>query len=184
MIGTMQLSQDYLEARGRFLDAARQADVPVVHHDHPRTGPGGGALATDVAVIGPPDAPNRLLVISATHGVEGFAGSLCQQAWLRDGVELPPGLAVVLVHAVNPYGFAWVRRVNEDNVDLNRNCIDFAAELPANAGYDQLADALVPQVWDETTQTQTAEELLAYAGAHGFDGLQAAVSTGQYRHPQ
>jgi hypothetical protein len=47
-----------------------------------------------------------------------------------------------------------------------------------------LADALVPPVWDETTQTQTAEELLAYAGAHGFDGLQAAVSTGQYRHPR
>jgi hypothetical protein len=181
----VRLAADYQAARSGFLDAAGTASTAsLVSHAHPERGPDGGALATDVAILGPPDAPDRLLVISGTHGVEGFAGSLCQQAWLRDGVELPPGLAVVLVHAINPYGFAWVRRVNEDNVDLNRNCIEFGAELPANAGYDELADALVPAVWDETTQTQTAEELLAYAGAHGFDGLQAAVSAGQYRHPQ
>jgi hypothetical protein len=124
-------------------------------------------------------------VVSGTHGVEGFAGSLCQRAWLRDGVDLPRDLAVVVVHAINPYGFAWVRRVNEDNVDLNRNCIDFErGAVPENPGYDQLAAALVPEVWDETTQTATAGELLEYAGTHGFDGLQAAVSTGQYRHPR
>lgn len=178
----MRLAQDYTEARGRFLDAARAAGARLEQHDHPLTGPQGEALATDVAVVGNPDAPTRLLIISGTHGVEGFAGSLCQTAWLSEGAVVPDDLAVVLIHAINPYGFAWIRRVNEDNVDLNRNCIDFAAP-PDNPGYDTLADALVPPRWDDATQQETAGALLEFAAEHGFDGLQAAVSMGQYRHP-
>jgi hypothetical protein len=180
----VRLAADYQAARAGFLDAAAAAGATIRSLAHPDAGPDDGELATDVAVLGPADARERLLVISGTHGVEGFAGSLCQHTWLRDGVELPPDLAVVLVHAINPYGFAWVRRVNEDNVDLNRNCIDFDGAVPENPGYDLLADALVPEAWDEPTQTRTAGELLEYAGTHGFDGLQAAVSTGQYRHPR
>jgi len=178
------LASDFTAARAEFLEAAEAAGAVVHTHEHPARGPGDEPLATDVARLGPADAPVRLLVISGTHGVEGFAGSLCQSGWLRDGVALPAGLSVVLVHAINPYGFAWVRRVNEDNVDLNRNCIDFSAALPENPGYDTLAGALVPEVWDTATQDATATELLEFAGAHGFDGLQAAVSGGQYRHPR
>jgi hypothetical protein len=178
----VQLAQDYTEARGRFLDAAHAAGAELVEHAHPLRGPGGEALATDVAVIGRPDAPTRMLVISGTHGVEGFAGSLCQTTWLEQGAAVPDDLAVVMIHAINPYGFAWIRRVNEDNVDLNRNCIDFGTP-PDNPGYDQLADALVPREWDDETQQRTAGTLLEFATEHGFDGLQAAVSMGQYRHP-
>ena len=29
--------------------------------------------------------------------------------------------AVVLIHAINPFGYAWHRRFNENNVDINRN---------------------------------------------------------------
>ena len=178
----MRLARDYTEARGRFLDAARAAEVRVVHHDHPLAGLSGEPLATDVAIVGRPDAPTRLLVISGTHGVEGFAGSMCQTAWLTEGAPLPDHLAVVLVHAINPFGFSWIRRVNEDNVDLNRNCIDFDAGVPENPGYDQLATALVPATWDEETQQTTSRTLLEFATQHGFDALQDAVSKGQYRH--
>jgi len=180
----VSLAADYTAARTAFLAAAHAAGASLTTHPHPDAGPDDGALGTDVAVLGPLDAPHRLLVVSGTHGVEGFAGSLCQTTWLRDGLDLPPDVGVVLVHAINPYGFAWVRRVNEDNVDLNRNCIDFDAGVPENSGYDELADALVPPSWDDATQTRTAEQLLEYAGVHGFDGLQDAVSTGQYRHPR
>ena len=180
----MPLAGDYQQARSAFLDAAADRGAVLTHHDHPLTGPDGAALATDVALLGPPDAPRRLLVISGTHGVEGFAGSMCQTAWLRDGVDLPDGLGVVMIHAINPFGFAWVRRVNEDNVDLNRNGIDFAGPLPDNVGYDELADDLVPAVWDDSTRSATATRLLEFAGREGFDALQAAVSGGQYRHPR
>jgi hypothetical protein len=179
----VRLAGDFREARGRFLDAAGAAGARMVEHAHPLAGPAGEALATDVGVVGEPDAPTRLLVISGTHGVEGFAGSMCQTRWLTEDGAVPDGLAVVLVHAINPYGFAWLRRVNEDNVDLNRNCIDFGAALPENPGYDRLAGALVPARWDEETQRSTGDELLAFASEHGFDALQAAISGGQYRHP-
>jgi hypothetical protein len=182
----MPLAADYAEARARFLDAANVAGARLTSHDHPLTGPAGEQLATDVAVVGAPDAPTRLLVISGTHGVEGFAGSMCQTRWLGESGSgaVPDGLAVVFVHAINPYGFAWVRRVNEDNVDLNRNCIDFATAVPENPGYDELAAALVPSTWDADTQQATASELLAWGTEHGFDALQAAISMGQYRHPE
>lgn len=179
----MRLAADYSEARARFLEAALAAGARVEHLDHPLRGPATEALATDVALLGRSDAPARLLVMSGTHGVEGFAGSACQHRFLDNPPPLPGDLAVVLVHAINPFGFAWLRRVNEDNVDLNRNCIDFAAGLPVNEGYDRLADVLVPEQWDEETQRVTAGAMLAFAAEAGFDRLQAAVSSGQYRHP-
>jgi hypothetical protein len=47
-------------------------------------------------------------------------------------------VAVLYVHALNPYGFSWWRRTTHENVDLNRNFQDFSQPLPANAGYDEL----------------------------------------------
>ncbi len=94
-----------------------------------------------------------LFLASGTHGVEGLCGSGIQHFLLRDGVaaRVPDDVALVLLHAVNPFGFAWLRRVNEDNVDLNRNFLDHAAPHPENADYDGLADAVNPSVRDEGT---------------------------------
>jgi hypothetical protein len=118
---------DYADARGRFLMRARAAGFAVHSHAHDsQRGPAGEPLATDVARLGPRGAGITLLISSGTHGVEGFCGSGCQNALLDSGLlhSLPGDFAVVLVHAVNPYGFAHLRRVNEDNVDCNRNFID------------------------------------------------------------
>ncbi|HNJ97461.1 MAG TPA: DUF2817 domain-containing protein, partial [Ilumatobacteraceae bacterium] len=90
---------------------------------------------------------------------------------------------VVHVHALNPFGMAWHRRVNEDNVDLNRNFPDWSQPLTANPGYEELADVLVPQQWTEAEQQRTTEALLAYAAEHGFPQLQSVVSGGQYTVP-
>ena len=79
--------------------------------------------------------------------IEGFCGSALQVDWIasRGRDPLPPDFAVLHLHALNPYGFAWLRRVNEDGVDLNRNFVDFAKPLPANPGYDELHAALLPE---------------------------------------
>ena len=177
-------SADYASARAKFLEAARAAGAATEAVTHPERGPDGGALTTDVAWCGPKDAERVLVTISGTHGVEGFCGSGALVDWLRRGEagRLPQGLAVLMIHAVNPYGFAWLRRVTHENVDLNRNWVDFSAPLPANPGYDALADAIGPQVWDEAARAQAAQTLSAYAAEHGFAALQQAVSGGQYRH--
>ena len=95
--------------------------------------PFGGQDDAEVALLGPADAASVLVTISATHGVEGFCGSGVQVATFAQRQNVPAGMALVAVHAINPYGFAWLRRVTEDNVDLNRNFIDHSSKLPAIA---------------------------------------------------
>jgi len=180
----MKLSQSYPVARAAFLEAARAAGAAHTAYPHPLAGPEGEPLAVDVAELGPADAEHVVLVVSATHGVEGYCGSALQTRWLvARAAERPAGVRVVHVHALNPYGMAWVRRVNEDNVDLNRNFVDWARPVPSNPDYDVLADLLVPGEWSATEQQRTTEALLTYAVEWGFPRLQEVVSGGQYAHP-
>jgi hypothetical protein len=125
-----------------------------------------------------------LLLISGTHGVEGFAGSGCQVGFFRDGWygALARDTCAILVHALNPYGFAWTRRVNEDNVDLNRNFQDFTQPLPRNDAYDALHSFMIPTDWDGPGRVAADTKLQAFLQQQGFAALQAAVSGGQYTH--
>lgn len=177
-------SASYAEARTKFLDAAKAAGASLSSYAHPERGPDGGDLAADVAWIGPADAAGVVVLVSGTHGVEGHCGSGAQVDWLRRGeaARRAPDVAVMLIHAINPYGFAWSRRVTNENVDLNRNFIDFAQPLPENPAYDQLAQAVKPPTWTEEARAQSRATLLAYARDHGFPALVQAMSGGQYRH--
>lgn len=174
---------NYAEARQKFLDAARTAGLAVQSHANPQRGPDGGALFTDAVLAGDPNAPNLLVATSATHGVEGFCGSGAMVGLLREGLaaERPKDTAVLLVHALNPHGFAHLRRVTEDNVDLNRNFVDHAAH-PADAGYAEIHPLLVPEDWDGPGRAQAEEGIRAYIAKHGHATYQAAVTRGQYTH--
>ena len=128
-------SGNYAQARRAFREAAASAGAALGAHHNPATGPGGIELSTETARLGAQDAERLLVVISGTHGVECFCGSGLQVGLLKSGLaaEMPRGTAILLIHAINPSGFAWVRRVTEDNVDLNRNFIDHARPHPVNA---------------------------------------------------
>jgi hypothetical protein len=95
------------------------------------TGPDGGPLVTDTVWIGPEDARKLVVAIGGTHGIEGFAGSAVQIDHLHllaSGIiTLPAGTALLLIHALTPWGYAWQRRCDADGVDLNRNIVDFSA---------------------------------------------------------
>jgi hypothetical protein len=179
-------AQTYAEARQGFLRAAESAGIDVHPHPHPLRGRDGEALAMDVARFGPADAAALLLVTSGCHGVEGFCGSGVQRALLADAAFLAQahaaGVAVLFIHALNPYGFSWWRRTTQENVDLNRNWHDFAQPLPANPGYEALAQAIVPPTWPPAPEVEA--QLAAYAAAHGPMALQQAISGGQHTHPE
>jgi predicted deacylase len=135
-------------------------------------------------VLGGDRTRRTVLIVSGTHGVEGFAGSALQRRWLDQRAStMPDDVRVVLVHALNPYGFAWTRRVDERNVDLNRNSLDWSRPPPDNPGYDEIADLLVPPRWDPATRQRTTAALLEHATRVGLDRMQAVVSGGQYAHP-
>lgn len=178
-------ADSYATARARFAVLAKRAGAVRGTYEHPLPGPDGERLATDTAWIGAPDARRVLVLQSGLHGVEGFAGSAMQCDALANmaATPLPAGVAVLLVHAINPWGFAWLRRGNEDGIDLNRNFIDFDAPLPVNALYDELAEALVPAQTDARTLAAADARLMAARERLGPAAFEAAVSRGQFRHP-
>lgn len=178
-------SEDYAEARRRFLAACAAVGAKLRPYVNPERGPRAEELATDVAWIGPDDARVVLAAVSGTHGVEGFCGSAAQTDWLTHGGpdRLPRGMAMLLIHAINPHGFAWLRRVTEDGVDLNRNHIDFAQPLPANPEYSELADALVPTELSGPVLEAAEAKLAAWRAKRGEQAYRLARSGGQYTHP-
>ena len=176
---------DYRSARKAFVAAAEEAELGVTTRVHPRThGPDGKPLFLDVATVGMREAKKALLLISGTHGVEGYFGSGVQTGLMRQGLaaRVPQGAKLVLLHALNPFGFSWNRRVNEHNADINRNFVDHARP-PANPAYDTLADAIAPKTVTPTAMKKANARLTAFAAEHGSFALQEAISRGQYHHP-
>ena len=178
------LAATYTDARDRFRAAVEGSAARFNTFSHPSRGLDGEDLAIDVAVVGREGSSSALALVSGTHGVEGFTGSALQSHWLENNAtDLPDDVAVVLLHALNPYGFSWVRRVNEDNVDLNRNFVDWAKTPPANERYGGVASLLVPESWDEATQEDTTKRLFDEVLRVGMEEFQEVVSGGQYSHP-
>ena len=171
----------YAQSRGRILALAQRLGAAVQTYEAPGRGPSDEVLATDVLWIGPRDAEAVAVLVSATHGVEGFCGGAAQIDILeRDpGASLPPGVALLVVHAINPYGFAWLRRVTMEGVDLNRNGVDFSA-VPANPGFDQYRDDFAPKRPGSPEAVASAERLQAFQAAVGPITYQVARNAGQY----
>lgn len=184
MSASRYFSATYAEARDRFRATAGAAGGTLEALANPGKGPDGGALSTDAAWFGPRDPERALVLVSGTHGVEGFCGSGAQIGWIAGGgpKRLPTGMGALVIHAINPHGFAWLRRVTEDNVDLNRNFIDFTKKLPQSPAYDEIADAICPKDWSGAGRAAADKVLDAYAAKHGERGLQAAITGGQYTH--
>jgi predicted deacylase len=175
----------YQEARAKFIAAAEARSLAVERHVHPHArGASGEELSIDVALLGDPHAESLLVVTSAMHGVEGFGGSGCQVSLLADpmvAAALRGDIALLFVHAVNPYGFSHWRRVNEDNVDLNRTFRDFRVEPARNEGYAALHSLLVPEQRPPTADNTAA--IAAHLARHGPERMQAEVSRGQSEFP-
>lgn len=175
-------SSTYAQARVRFLEGAAAAGMSISSHNHPLAGREGETLAVDVALDGPPDAERLLIVSSACHGVEGHCGSGVQVFATHDAEwrehARSAGVSVLYLHALNPYGFSWGRRTTHENVDLNRNFLDFAQPLPDNPAYADLHALLLPPQWPPGPENVAA--LDAYVAQRGLAAFQSAVTQGQY----
>ncbi|MFC1896236.1 M14 family metallopeptidase [Thermodesulfobacteriota bacterium] len=178
-------SFSYEAARETFLEAARVADCSIDSIRNPHAGPNGEPLFMDAVLVGTEDAKRTLVVSSGTHGVEGFVGSGIQTRLLREGIgsQLPGGTSLLMIHAINPYGMAHLRRFTEDNVDLNRNFRDHTEPHPRNPSYEKLADVIAPHSLSFWSEVVSWSRLLWFRVTAGKAASQAAVSGGQYSHP-
>ena len=175
-------SSRYKEARAKFLQSAAQAGASVTSFKHPLQGADGEDLALDAALLGPAQAKKLLIVSSGCHGVEGYCGSGVQVYALRDAAFrascAAAGVAVLHLHAINPFGFSHTRRVTHENVDLNRNFQDFSKPLPQNPAYRDLHSTLLPKEWPPSAMNMAS--LAWYIATKGMKAAQQALSGGQY----
>lgn len=187
-------SEDYFTARQRFREHAARGDWQLETHplaedapDRPQP-PGGPAndntLCLDVAISGDCDAEQVLVVSSGLHGVEGFYGSAVQLAVLQQWAELDSsGVKCILMHALNPYGFAKLRRFDEHNVDLNRNFLPAGQPYTGHpAGYADLDSLLNPQRGPSRLEPFHAKAIY-HVLRHGMPKLRQAIAAGQYDYP-
>jgi Protein of unknown function (DUF2817) len=172
-------SPDYLTARARFRAKVQAAHGGLAQIPIDARGPAGEALTIDIGWFGAARPRKVLLHSSGIHGVEGFAGSAIQLQLLDALPRLEPDSAIVLVHLLNPYGVAWLRRANEDNVDLNRNFLGpDEAYSGAPTGYgnlDPLLNPPSPPAWDFFYARAIGQVM-----RHGMTALKQAVANGQY----
>lgn len=106
-------------------------------------------LAMDYVYVPATKSKEKLLIITAgLHGIEGYAGSAVLELFFK---EIFPAMScdttgVIVFHAVNPYGMKHFRRTTEDNIDLNRNCMnDPGLYNIKNRGYARLRGFLEPE---------------------------------------
>jgi hypothetical protein len=177
-------SATYDEARQKFRDYVTKAGGQAVAYPFSAQETGGKSLSTDVAWFGDRRASKIGVLVSATHGAEGYCGSAAQLDWLagKGAERLGPDQAMLLIHALNPYGFAWDRRVTQEGCDLNRNFVDFSAPLPHNDAYDLLADCFVTREPEGPVVEAAEAKIQAFREQHGELAFRKARSSGQYRH--
>jgi hypothetical protein len=182
VVTSASFSETYAEARRKLLAVASARNAEVVSVVHPtERGAQGEDLGIDVATFGDPSAQKTLFLVSGTHGQEGFLGSALQVEFLRD-LEIPSGVNVVALHALNPWGFSHLSRTDEANIDLNRNFGGSAAPLPQDELYPILFRALCPDDWTEETidWSGVREEVIR---THGLKRMITVLAGGQVIEP-
>lgn len=186
-------SATYHEARARFLDAAAELErrTGCAMTRHRLVVDPGEDLTVDLVEVTPPEPRRLWMVVTGLHGIEGYAGSAILTALMGN---LAPRLdlqrtGLLLVHAVNPWGFQHFRRVNRANVDLNRN-FEVAGEPlygSDSSGYESLEHILNPeQPWSAGLGDKLAffSQTFTALALRGMAPLRQATLSGQYSRPR
>jgi hypothetical protein len=174
-------SPDYETARQRFREAAAAAGAALHAIALEARGPRGEPLAIDIAWLGAARPRRVFLHTTGLHGVEAYTGSAVQLDLLETAPTPPENGAAIFVHVVNPYGMAWVRRTNENNVDLNRN---FLFDGEPWSGAPDLYRVLDPLLNPRSPPAHDGFRVRATAAVmrHGFHRVKQAVAEGQYEY--
>lgn len=148
-------------------------------------------LTVSIAEYPAPQPERMLVLVCGIHGVEGYTGSAIIRSLLANVL---PALnaettGLLLVHALNPYGFHHFIRVNRKNVDLNRNCAAHAESLFAshNREFEALRSLLGPS---RPYSNSLKHRLRFYVGIgqaialSGPAALRQATLSGQYVDPR
>jgi len=193
----MYFKVTYDQARKAFAERASQVEkkypgsryvsvkMPPAHNDE---------LFTDLLYIPSKKQKAKLLIItSGLHGIEGHTGSAVQNMLIDKFLLNKPStdvsdFAFLWIHSLNPYGHKHNRRVNENNIDLNRNFVLdeglFSDESSRhNVAYKRFNDFLNPPVSYKKNllnQFKYFGNIIKLIGKNGIKMFRQAVLQGQY----
>ena len=136
------------------------------------------------------ETTNLIVLTTGVHGMEGYIGSVMLDVFFD---EIYPTLntnntGILIVANVNPYGMKYMRRYNENNVDLNRNFIEDwdSFDRSCNKEYPKVESFLQPTgkmgnaFWHEVSFFLSLAKEAIFTGA---DTISDALLTGQYEYP-
>ncbi|MBU8893373.1 MAG: DUF2817 domain-containing protein [Bacteroidales bacterium] len=148
-------------------------------------------LTIDFCFIPGSENADKIIVLSSgVHGLEGFTGSAVQLFFMDHYInhELLENTGVLLIHGINPYGFKYIRRVTENNIDLNRNSdIDNKLYTSKNEDYPRVYDLINPK---GVVKTGSLANRFYFIKAikriikESMPVLRQAVLQGQYEFPE
>lgn len=182
----IELSPSYQHARHLFLDVSKRTGCRIESHLLPDYhGVNGELLYCDVAYRGRLDSHKCLVISSGLHGVEGYCGSAIQTRLLSQHVfeRFEDEYCIMLVHALNPYGFSHSKRVNENNVDMNRNFQHFNQAIPFDQNLIEVNENVFPKIWQGSDLTAVHNAIKHYISLHSLSALQEVLTAGQYYYP-
>lgn len=176
-------SDSYEQGRSKFLAVCKDNNLAVQTHINPcAQSPNGDDLTMDVVWCGAIGAKKVFLVTCGTHGLEAAAGSATIVQWLdqKNHLTLPEDCAVLIVHVVNAYGWAYNSRTNEDNVDLNRNFLNHNAIYPQNPHCHELIKRLQIDEINSESLKNALDCFHQFALEKGMNQAIQAITAGQY----
>ena len=178
--GDKLFQKDYISAKKKFSELVNKANFDkVIEAKIEGLDPMGNELSTIIAIKSP-NAKKILIHSSGVHGVEGFSGSAVQcklienmNSWVNEEI------CVVFIHIVNPWGMAWNRRVNQNNVDLNRNFIENGGHKGTPHNYDKISPWINKKAPPKITDFYWLKALSLLI-KYGNTSLKQCIAEGQY----
>jgi len=133
------------------------------------------------------NAKKLLLITTGEHGIEGYAGNVFLQLFVHEFLSniKHDEVSLLLVHAINPWGMKHKRRVNKDNIDLNRNFLDFSSpdiDL-RNESFEKMRKYFTnpkPVGKVDLNFFLNIVKLIPYIITLGSNGIKEALTKGQY----
>ncbi len=121
---------------------------------------------------------NVIVVISGTHGLEGPAGSHVQLKLDEKIRSLGgSGIGIMLIHALNPYGYHHGRRVDAQNIDVNRSG---GTEFVTRSSYQEVRHLVELELWSTASERLLREQ---FDSPDTRRSCQAAIMSGQFDYP-
>lgn len=175
---------------GRFhkiiIELGEKYGAGISTYSHPEKGPQEDIIFCDSLYFGPLGAEKIMVIISGTHGLEGPAGAEFQIRLLEtmsrnmEEIVLPDNTGLLIIFALNPWGFAYGERTDDENIDVNRSALSHCDQRITGCGHEKVVDVICPDKWDSNVMPSVMKRI----DEMGLGEFQRAVAGGQFDYPK